>query len=70
MNGPLVVSFPLRPCFQPFARGLGIQFSQRIQEATFSGLDVLQCQSTLCAQEFYRKQGFVALETAGVEPSA
>lgn len=41
--------------------------SRCIQEATTRGLDVLHCQSTLSAQEFYRKQGFVVLETADVE---
>jgi N-acetylglutamate synthase-like GNAT family acetyltransferase len=40
--------------------------SRCIQEATISGLDVLHCQSTLSAQEFYRKQGFVPLKTADV----
>jgi N-acetylglutamate synthase-like GNAT family acetyltransferase len=41
--------------------------SRCIEEATIGGLDILHCQSTLSAQEFYRKQGFVAIETTGVE---
>ena len=49
-------------------RGIGRALLSRcIGQATERGVGILECQSSLVAEAFYRSQGFVPVEEIGVE---